>query len=380
MKLEITQKTQSSGYIPQIPPSAGSRDAAPLGTRVLIHKPGGHGRLSVEKHPIPRPGPGQVLISVRSAGVCFADTIVRMGLYASAKEYVTGPITPGFEVAGIVTSVGSDVDSVAVGNEVFAITLFNGYASDVVVDQKRVYRKPDGLSFDEAASIPANFLTAWYALHELAHPRPGAKVLVHSAAGGVGTCLVQLAKIAECEVIGVVGSSHKVDAVLANGADHVIDKSKQDLWVQAKRHAPDGFDLILDANGISTLGDSYKQLRRTGKLVVYGFHSMMPNRGGRPNWPALIWKFLRTPRFSPMDMTNASKSVLAFNLSYLFARDDIASEGMSQIAAWLASGQITAPPLTTYPLADVAKAHIALESGQTVGKLILNPPQEMASA
>ncbi len=341
--------------------------------RVVIPKPGGHDQLQLEHHPQPYCGDGEILIDVRAIGVCFADTIVRMGLYESAKEFVVGPTTPGFEVAGVVLSVGDGVTQFDVGDEVYAVTLFNGYASQVVVAAENVYPKPAHLSFDEAAAIPANFLTAWYALFELAHPRHGAKGLIHSAAGGVGTCLVQLAKLAGCEVVGVVGATHKVASAKSNGADHVIDKQTEDLWSRAKALAPQGFDLILDANGVSTLAASYEHLRRAGKLVVYGFHSMMPKSGGRPNWLKLVSGYLRTPKFSPLQMTNSGKSVLAFNLSYLFDRRDIAEEGMRQIAGWLDAGVIHAPPVTTYPLHDVAKAHAAIESGQTVGKLVLNP-------
>jgi NADPH:quinone reductase-like Zn-dependent oxidoreductase len=184
---------------------------------------------------------------------------------------------------------------------------------------------------------------------------------------------VQLAKLAGCEVVAVVGGSHKVAAAKATGADHVIDKSSVELWREAEKLAPDGYDVVLDANGVSTLRESYRHLRRTGKLVVYGFHSMMPKSGGRPNWPKLAADYLRTPRFNPIAMTDESRSVLAFNLSYLFDRLDLLTDGLSQVQAWLAEGKITAPPVTTYPLPDVARAHADIESGRTVGKLVLIP-------
>jgi NADPH:quinone reductase-like Zn-dependent oxidoreductase len=329
--------------------------------------------LKLETAPMPVPGRGQVRIDVRAIGVNFADTIVRMGLYASAKEYVGWPITPGFEVAGVIDAIGDDVRDLAIGAEVFAVTRFGGYATLVVVDRHQVFARPARASFAQAAAVPAVYMTAWYALFELAHPRPGAKVLVHSAAGGVGGALVQMAKIAGCEVTGVVGTTQKIATAKSAGADHVIDKSRGALWRDAERVAPDGFDLILDANGVATLGDSYKHLRRAGKLVVYGFHSMMPKTGGRPNWPKLALDYVRTPRFSPLEMTNSSHSVLAFNLSYLFDRAELLAEGMTQIAGWLDAGKLAPPPVTTYPLTDVARAHADIESGRTVGKLVLVP-------
>ncbi|MBA3540605.1 MAG: zinc-binding dehydrogenase [Deltaproteobacteria bacterium] len=341
--------------------------------KIVVHSAGGYDRLKLETFSLPAPGRGQLRIDVRAIGVNYADTIVRMGLYASAKEYVGWPITPGFEIAGVVGAVGDGVTDLPVGTEVFAVTRFGGYSSHVVVERGQVFRRPASVSLEQAAAIPAVYMTAWYALFELAHPRRGARVLIHSAAGGVGGALVQMAKIAGCEVVGVVGTSAKVATAKAAGADHVIDKSTRDLWREAERIAPEGYDVILDANGVSTLGDSYKHLGRAGKLVVYGFHSMMPKTGGRPNWAKLALDYVRTPRFNPLDMTNASHSVLAFNLSYLFDRVDLLNEAMTQIVGWLDTGALAPPPVVTYPLADVARAHADIESGRTVGKLVLLP-------
>jgi synaptic vesicle membrane protein VAT-1 len=182
-----------------------------------------------------------------------------------------------------------------------------------------------------------------------------------------------MAKVAGCEVVGVVGKAHKFAAAKALGADHVIDKSTQDLWREAARIAPAGYDVVLDANGVSTLGASYKHLRRSGKLVVYGFHSMMPKSGGKPNWPKLALDYVRTPRFNPLDMTNESRSVLAFNLSYLFDRTDILEEAMTAILAGIEAGTLAPPTTTVYPLTEAARAHADIESGKTIGKLVLVP-------
>jgi synaptic vesicle membrane protein VAT-1 len=153
----------------------------------------------------------------------------------------------------------------------------------------------------------------------------------------------------------------------------VIEKSRDRLWRAAERIAPAGYDVILDANGVATLRASYNHLRRPGKLVVYGFHSMLPKQGGRPSYAKLAVDYLRTPRFSPLDMTDASRSVLAFNLSYLFAERALLQGAMRDIFDWLAAGTLVPPPLATYPLADVARAHADIESGTTVGKLVLVP-------
>ena len=125
---------------------------------------------------------------------------------------------------------------------------------------------------------------------------------------------------------------------------------------------------------MATLKHSYEHLAVPGKLIVYGFTTMMPRSGsGRPNWLKLIWGYLRTPRFNPLDMTNFSRSVLAFNLSYMFEQTWLLEQAMADLGGWLDEGKIQAPPVTIYPLDAVADAHRDLESGKTVGKLILIP-------
>jgi NADPH:quinone reductase-like Zn-dependent oxidoreductase len=225
---------------------------------------------------------------------------------------------------------------------------------------------------EQAAGFPTIFLTAWFALFELAHPRPGARLLVHSAAGGVGGALVQLGRLAGARVIGVVGATHKLAPVLGLGAEAVIDKSREALWREAERLSPEGYDVVLDANGVSTLMQSYRHLAPAGKLVVYGFASMLPRSGRRPSRLRLLWDYWRTPRFDPLRMSNRNRSVLAFNLSFLFDRPGLFEEAMGELLGWLAEGRIRLPKITVYPLEEAAVAQHALETGQTVGKLILS--------
>jgi NADPH:quinone reductase-like Zn-dependent oxidoreductase len=339
--------------------------------KVVVHRAGGWDRLRLEDGPDPAPGAGEVVVRTEAAGVNFADVVVRMGLYPSATKYVGWPITPGFEFAGVVTAIGEGVKGVTTGTRVFGVTRFGGYATHVVVPHDQVFRMPRGFTGAEAAAFPAVFLTAYYALVELAGAKPGQKVLVHSAAGGVGGALLQLARVAGCQAVGVVGRREKVDVARSLGAHAVIDKSTEDLWRMAKRHAPDGYDAVFDANGVSTLHESYDHLATPGRLVVYGFHSMLVRGRGRPNWAKLAYDWARTPRFDPMDMTNRNRSVLGFNMSYLFERKASFFEVVAKLVAWAEEGKIAPPAVTEFALADVAGAHQAIESGTTTGKLVL---------
>jgi NADPH:quinone reductase-like Zn-dependent oxidoreductase len=341
--------------------------------KVVVHQPGGYDRLLLETHADPSPSAGEVVVESSAIGVNYADCIVRMGLYASAKKYVGHPITPGFELAGRVVATGAGVTDIVPGDAVVALTRFGGYATRVSVPRSQVFRLPAGFDLLHAAAFPTVFLTAWYALVELCKLRPGMRVLVHSAAGGVGSALCQIAKLSDCRVVGVVGGSHKIDAAREAGADAVIDKTREPLWPRARGEAPDGYDVVLDANGVATLAQSYRHLRPTGRLVIYGFHTMLPKQGGKPRWGKLAVDWLRTPRFNPLALTNDNKSVLAFNLSYLFDRRDLLEEGVSTLNEWIHRGRVRPLPVREYRLARVADAHRDLESGRTVGKLVLVP-------
>ena len=340
-------------------------------SKVQIDTYGGYEQLKLTQCAPRAPAPTEVQIKVFAAGINYADCIVRMGLYRSARELVGLPITPGFEVSGVVSAVGDQVTEFGIGDEVMAVTFFGGYASFITVGEAYVFPKPSAYSFIEAAGSLATFLTAHYGLIQLANPRMGDKVLVHSAAGGVGMVLVQLAHHLALEVTGVVGASHKIEALAQLGPAHIIDKGADDLWMRAEEIAPDGYDLIFDANGVSTLSDSYDHLRRPGKLVIYGFASMLPKSKGRVNWLKLATAYFKTPKFNPLTMTTMSKSVLAFNLSYLFERTDILHESMLAFNELVDQGSLKAPLCQTFPIKEVQAAHMAIESGATTGKLIL---------
>ena len=346
---------------------------------IVIDKPGGYDALQLRQSPSPEPGPGEVLIRVKACGVNYADGIIRLGLYASARQLHGYPITPGFEVAGIIESVGQEVTGWKAGDEVIGLTLFNGYASHLKLPAEGVFAKPDRLSFAEAATLPTVFLTAWWMVHRQVHPEAEETWLVHSAAGGVGSALLQLARLAGVRAVGVVGASHKVEHALAMGAAQVIDKSTEDLWKRAEQLAPEGFQAIFDANGVATLKHSYAHLAPTGRLVIYGFASMLPrsesNTHGRVNWFKLARDWLKTPRFNPLDMTQANKSVLAANLSFLQAHAPTMQSGMHWLLERFVDGRLEPLPVETFALAQAAAAQRRIESGQTLGKLALLPEE-----
>ena len=311
-------------------------------------------------------------VAVRAAGVNYADCVVRMGLYKSAREFVGWPITPGFEFAGTVDAVGDGVTALPIGSRVFGVTRFGGYTSRIVIARDWVTPIPGQLSFEQAGSFPVAFLTARYGLIVLGAAGAGSNVLIHSAAGGVGTALCQLARAAGARSFAVVGSSHKLDHARAHGASEVVDKSRSDWRAAARAFAPNGFDVVLDANGADTLKHSYQLLAPMGRLIIYGFHTMM-SHGGLPNLPRLVVQYLRTPRFDPLSMIDRNVGVFAFNLSYLFTQAHLYVDAMREFSLQLERGALTPLPVQTFPLADAAGAHRALQTGKILGKLALVP-------
>ena len=339
--------------------------------KVVVPRAGGYEQLRLERHPVPKPGGREVLIRTHSVGVNYADICVRLGVYESARRFVGWPITPGFEYSGWVEDVGREVEHLKVGDPVFGVTFFNGYATHVRAPADLVWPKPKALDFEAAAGFLAVHLTAYHGLLHNVVIRPGMTVLVHSAGGGVGSALVQLCKLHGLHVIGVVGRGHKVGYVRQLGADAVIDKSGGSLWGEVERLCPHGCDLVFDANGPETLRQSYAHLAPTGKLMVYGFHTLLPKRGGRMDYLKAALGLLKVPRFNPLRMTNENKGVVAFNLSFLFDRIDLLRPAVGDLTAWVEAGQIAVPTVRAFPLADVAQAHRELESGETTGKLVL---------
>jgi NADPH:quinone reductase-like Zn-dependent oxidoreductase len=336
--------------------------------RIIVDKPGSYGVFRYDETPIDDPQPGEVQVDVKACGINFADVSVRLGLYRAAKDLY--PLCPGLEFAGMVKATGSGVESFIPGDRVFGACRFGGYTTAINSPAEHLWPLPEAWSFERGATFPVAYLTAYYALHHVGHLRESDRVLIHSAAGGVGIALLHLLKLKGNVSVGVVGRSDKVDAAKEAGATFVIDKSTQDLWEKSEELSPEGYDIILDANGASTLKGSYRHLRPAGRLLIYGFASMF-SHSGRKNTFKLLWYYLKTPRFNPFDLTGANKTISGFNLIYLFDRVDLFRNIMETLLMWGGEGRLPLAPITTFPFEDVVSAHKAIESGRSVGKLVL---------
>jgi len=338
--------------------------------KVLVSRPGGINCLRIAEYDKPNPGANEVRIDVHAIGVNFADCLARMGIYAPSWKFEGWPLTPGFEVAGYVESVGPEVDDLEEGTPVIAITRFGGYTDCLIVPREQVFRWPSSRRLIEGAAFPVIFLTAKYAIDHLACLQSGASALIHSAAGGVGSALVQLARLRGCQVIGVVGTTEKIDAAIALGADHVIDRSKNNWVLAARSLVPKGFQAVFDANG-RTFRKSFGLLSARGRLIAYGAHQIVPKGGQFLSLPIVLARYLSLPRFNPLQLTAENKSIMGFNLSYLFDENALLHDYMTTILQLLEGGQIVLPRISQYPLDEVQVVHHQLQSGTSIGKFVL---------
>jgi len=339
--------------------------------QISIPHPGGFRALRMVRAAEPRASPGMVVIGVEAAGVNFADCVARLGLYAASWRYAGWPLTPGFEVAGRVLALGEGIHGLDIGNRVIALTRFGGYAEQVAVPRHQVFACPNRLTTPQAAGIAVVFLTAAYALDELAAVRPASTVLIHSAAGGVGGALAQLARLRGIHAVGVVGSPHKLQAANDAGAHAVIDASGENWFAAARHYAPNGYQAVFDANGL-TLRKSFRLLAPMGRLVAYGAHGIVP-RNGKPIG-ALVGTMIRCallPRFGVLRLANENKSVMAFNLSHLFDEVSLLDRIMHNLLADFDHGRLAPPPTRCYPFEQADLAHRDVQSGLTIGKCVL---------
>jgi NADPH2:quinone reductase len=320
---------------------------------IRFHGKGGPEVLQLDEIPVPSPGPGEVRIGLRFAGVNFIDTYFRSGLYDAGPL----PARVGKEGSGVVTAVGEGVgdgmDGPRVGDRVAFWDATGSYADEVLLPAARALPLPEALSFELGAALPLQGMTAHYLVHGIRPVEPGDTVLIHAAAGGVGLLATQLAKRAGARVFGTCSTPAKAELARAAGCDEVILYTETN-FADAVLAATDGkgVDLTIDGVGQTTLLDSVRATRVRGTLIVFGQSSGLiapfsprPILGSRTLVSASLFDYARTPE------------ELALRSRFVF---DLA-----------ASGELDVRIDSTFPLASASAAHRRLESRATAGKLLI---------
>jgi NADPH:quinone reductase-like Zn-dependent oxidoreductase len=334
---------------------------------------GGPDVLQVQDRQDPDVGPGQVRIAVRAAGVNFADTLARVGLYPDAPK---PPCVLGYEVAGEVESVGEGVASAAVGDRVMAPTRFNGLAELVTVPAEEALPLPERISFEQGAAFPVNYGTAYAALMVMGNLRENDRVLVHGAAGGVGIAATQLCRNAGAEVFGTA-SPAKHDAIRAQGVAHPIDYRSQDFESEVMRiTGGTGVDIVLDAQGPTSFRKDYRLLRPGGRLVMYGISEASSE--GRRDIGATLRALAAMPRatwpwWKSLSVMNENKGVFGLNLLKRWDAEGDIRRVIEPLMADLEAERLEPVVAASFPFERAGEAHAMLADRRNVGKVVLFP-------
>ncbi len=335
-------------------------------------------RLERVEEALAAPGPGEARLRVEAVGLNFADILACLGLYSATPS---GPFTPGLECAGVIEALGPPGAAparqlLAVGDRVCVLTRFGGYADALNFDLRYAIPVPEGWSAAEAAAWPVQGLTAWYGLVDRARIRAGECVLVHSAAGGVGLQALSILESVGARVIGTVGSTAKREFLAERAGRRsrppaVIVREPgrfpQQLDAALTAFGATGLDVVFDAVLGPWFRPALDRLAPEGRYVLFGASEFMPT-GQRPDYPRLLWRYLHRPRVDPLAMIARNRSLIAFNLIWLWEQVERVPAAIRELAAYSSH-----PPHVglRFPFERAPDAMRALQSGDTIGKVVL---------
>jgi len=319
---------------------------------IQIRETGGPEKMELVDLPQPVAGPGQALVKIAASGVNFIDVYFRTGLYKADL-----PATLGSEGAGTVESVGAGVTEFAPGDRVAYAMARGSYAAYAVVPAAQLVQIPDGVDFQTAAAAMLQGMTAHYLTHSTFALKSGDTCLVHAAAGGAGSLLVQMAHRIGARVYGTVSTEAKAQFAKQAGADEIIFYTRQDFETEVKRLTGGrGVDVVYDSVGATTFAKDLNCLRPRGMLVLFG-QSSGP-----------------VPPFDP-NILNAKGSLFLTRPSlghYCSTREELMWRA-GDVLGWVSSGELKIRVDRAYPLREAAQAHRDLEGRHTAGKLLLIP-------
>lgn len=337
--------------------------------QIWIRKHGGPDVLEVRRGDDPAPAPGQVRVRARAVGLNFADISARQGLYPDAPK---PPCVVGYEGAGVVDALGAGVTRWSPGDRVIYMSRFGGQSDMVCVPENQLFRMPDSMSFEDGAALPVNYVTAYHMLFVVRRIQSGDTVLVHMAAGGVGTAVLQLCRtVAGVTTIGTA-SAKKHDYVRSHGADHVIDYRTVDYVEEVKRLTDGrGVDAVLDALGGADWKRGYSLLAPGGFLIAFG----LANAGGagKRSLTRALGQIVRQPLFNCLTLMNENRGVAGVNMGHLWDNVPLITREIEALVQLYQGGKIKPHIGGVFPFSRVKEAHAEIEHGRNVGKIVLVP-------
>lgn len=336
-----------------------------MARRVEFTKAGSPSTIRVADMPMPEPKLGQVRVKVAFAGINFADLLMRLGFYQPRPPY---PFTPGYEVSGVIDSIGDEESEFTVGQRVVAAMSTGGQASHVVVDARRVLPLPDEITLEDAAAIPVTYLTAHHILHHLGHLGQDESVLIHGGAGGVGTAALQLCQWAGVSQVWATASGSKSEIIESYGG-RAIDRHNQDFVSIIKKETDgQGVDHILDPIGGDNLARSLSVLKEGGRLYTYGMSAVAPTSKRSMLRSFLAWR--KTPAFDPLRLMTRNRGVFGVHMG-TWKNEVVMLEQLQRVMEGVLSGALKPVIDTVFDVEDVAKAHQYLHDGKNIGKVLL---------
>jgi alcohol dehydrogenase len=328
-------------------------------------KAGNIGDLKISSEILKSPNENEVQIKVRAIGLNFADIFAIWGLYSATPE---GAFIPGLEFAGEIVGLGKKVKDFLIGEKVMGVIRFGAYANFLNIDSRYIRKLPPMWSLKEGASFLVQVLTAYYALHELGNLQENQRVLIHSGAGGVGLLANRIAKKSNAYTIASVGSTAKVDFLNNEGYDKVIVRSTNFSKDLKNSLSGERLDLILECIGGRILKESFEQLSPEGRMIVYGA-AQFTSKGNRPNYLKLVWNYLRRPKIDPMTLPETNRSIMGFNLIWLYNN----AEKMDRILNEIEKLNLASPHIGhEFEFDDLKSAIQMFRSGKTIGKVVIN--------
>ena len=325
-------------------------------------------RLRLVEAPLPAPQAGEVQVSVRAAGINFADILARQGIYPDCPPY---PCVVGYEVAGVITDVGEGVDADWIGREVLALTNFGGYAEYACVDVRYVWVKPASVSFEQAAAIPLNTITAWALLVAMGGLQSGETVLIHNAGGGVGLAALDIARHIGARTIGTA-SARKHDFLKDRGCDECVDYTQAD-WPAQVMSLTDGqgVELAIDPIGGPHWQQTVGVLAATGRMGMFGISGA--SASGWRGKLRLVGQFLRTRPYHPVGLIRGNRGVFGVNIHAMYGEHARFNQWMQQILAGVEAGWMRPHVDQIFKFDQAAAAHEHVEARGNIGKVLLVP-------
>jgi NADPH:quinone reductase-like Zn-dependent oxidoreductase len=334
--------------------------------QVVITKYGDTDVLQIKESKDPEPSLEEVLIDVKAIGINFADILARKGLYPDAPK---PPCVVGYEVSGIVKAIGQGVESSMAGKPVLALTRFNGYADKVCVPETNVFAIPESLAFEKAAAIPVNYLTAYQLISVMGALKKGESILIHNAGGGVGLATMDIALHLGATTFGTA-SGKKHPFLKERGLHHPIDYRNQDFLATIMQLTDGkGVELVIDPIGGKNWKKSYKALRSTGRLGMFGISTVTESKMGRSL--QFLKLLAQMPWYNPLALMNANKSVFGVNLGHMWNEGEKLRGWMQDILGGIVEGWVRPHVDKTFPLEQAGEAHAYIEARQNIGKIVL---------